>query len=409
MGAPKQVILAHSGRQHSYYIARNLQLLGSLQAFYTSSYVASPTLQRFLLSRYRGFFSKRFLEGLSGPRIHTMWSLELPEFIARLQKKEAAKVSDLVCARDDRFDNMLSRKLKDFNFDIYWGYQGSSLKSLRSANQLGKVSLIEMTTPYLPFIKSLLTEEALLNPEWSDSIDTVSYTAGYEQRLIEEPLEASKVISVSSFLKQTLTDNGVPPEKIQVVPLGFDPSKIIFNESYERKPGRPLKLLFTGRITQVKGVKYMLDAIEQFDRKDVELHLVGNIIGSGIALMRRKNLFVHHGSMAQIKLFEFYQNFDAFLFPSLIEGFPLSVIEAMGAGLPVITTPNTSAEELIVSGKTGYLVPIRDSAAIVNAIQQLLNLNTDEFQQLRLNARSKALEYTWDANKGRIECLLADL
>ncbi len=409
MGDPKQVILAHSGRQHSYYIARNLQLLGSLKAFYTSAYVASPTLQRFFLSRKLSFFSKRFLEGLSGPVIHPMWSLELPEFIARLKKREAAKVTDLVCVRDERFDKILSRKLKDLEFDIYWGYQGSSLRSLRSANQLNKVSLIEMTTPYLPFVKSLLTEEALFHPEWSDSIDTVSYTAGYEQRLIEEPLEASKVISVSSFLKRTLTDQGVPSEKIQVLPLGFDPSRIIFNECDERKPGRPLKLLFTGRITQAKGMKYMLDAIEQFDRKDVELHLVGNIIGSGKALMSRKSSFIHHGSMAQIKLFEFYKDFDAFLFPSLIEGFPLSVIEAMGAGLPVITTPNTSADELITEGKTGYLVPIRDSAAIVSAIHQLLNLNKDEFQQLRLNARNKALEYTWAANRERTKYFLADL
>lgn len=409
MGQPKQIVLAHSGRQHSYYIARNLQLLGSLKDFYTSAYVSSPILQQFFLSQKLSFFSKRFLEGLSGPVIHTMWGLELPEFIARIQNREAAKVTDLVCARDVNFDRRISQKLKGLDFDIYWGYQGSSLKSLRSANQLSKISLIEMTMPYLPFAKSLLTEEALLHPEWKDSIDIISYKADYEQRLIQEPFEASKVISVSSFLKRTLTDNGVPSEKIQVLPLGFDLSRIIFNETYERKRGQPLRLLFTGRITQVKGVKYMLDAIEQFDRQDVELHLVGNIIGSGKALMRRKNLFIHHGSMAQIELFEFYKNFDAFLFPSLIEGFPLSVIEAMGAGLPVITTPNTSAEELIITGKTGYLVPIRDPWAIVNAIQLLLNLNNDEFRQLRLNARNKALEYTWDANKERIKHFLADL
>ena len=65
---------------------------------------------------------------------------------------------------------------------------------------------------------------------------------------------------------------------------------------------------------------------------------------------------------------ERFQSSDLFVFPSIEDGFALVVAEAMVCGLPVITTPNTGASDLIVGGENGEIVPIRDSQAIADAV-----------------------------------------
>jgi len=409
MNQSNNVVIAHSGRQHSYYVAKNLQSLGRLKGFYTSAYISNLSVQNFIIRNKLNFFSKRFLYDFSGPLIHTYWSLELRELLARFINKNAEEITKCVCRRDQDFDTYLASKLRSIKYDTFWGYQGSCLKSLMVANSMNRNSIVEMTMPYVPFSNKILIEESVLHPEWKDSINIISYPGSYEKRLVEEPVFAKKVVAVSSFLKKTLTDNGIEESKISVLPLGFDVSRISFSMVSSPITDRPLKLLFVGRITQVKGIKYMLDAMEKLNTNCVELHFIGSIIGSGKEFLRRKHLYTYHGSMSQRELYPIYKDFDVLLLPSLVEGFPLVIIEAMGGGLPIITTNNTSAEELIIEGETGYIVPIRDSEAIVLAVQKVLALSSDEFANMRQKARQKALNYTWQSHKERLKIFLNGL
>jgi glycosyltransferase involved in cell wall biosynthesis len=86
---------------------------------------------------------------------------------------------------------------------------------------------------------------------------------------------------------------------------------------------------------------------------------------------------------------------DIYLLPSLFEGTPLTLIEAMFAGMPIVTTATCGMKDVIADGKTGLLVPIRDPQAIVNAVERLLG---DMHLRARLGqaARIEALErYSW--------------
>ncbi|MBW8865050.1 MAG: glycosyltransferase family 4 protein [Verrucomicrobia bacterium] len=62
-----------------------------------------------------------------------------------------------------------------------------------------------------------------------------------------------------------------------------------------------------------------------------------------------------------------YQTSDLFLFPSIEDGFAIVVAEALACGLPVITTPNTGASDLVQPGVNGDIVPIRDARALADA------------------------------------------
>jgi alpha-maltose-1-phosphate synthase len=393
------IILSHSGKQHSYYVANALYELGYLKTFYTSSYIGNLALQNLILKKEWNFLSRRFLKGLGGQYVQSAWKYEVKEQLYRRLKGNTQAVNELVYMRDISFDNDLAKKLYNLPFDIYWGFQGSCHNCLETAAKTGKTGICEMTIAHLPFAKRILDEEAVLHPEWADSIDFTSFPASYEQRLVEEPLIASKVIAISDFLKKTLVQEGVSPEKITVIPLGFDASLIRFSEPKATFTNRPLRLLYAGRITQRKGLKYLLEAIKQFDKKDVELHIIGNVYGSGKAFQSFRDLYNYTPGISQHELFNIYSQYDALVFPSILEGFGLVTVEAMGAGLPVITTPHTNATEVIEDGKNGFLVPIRDSNAIVKAITSLRNMDDASFQQMRLSARQTALKYAWDAHK----------
>ena len=82
-----------------------------------------------------------------------------------------------------------------------------------------------------------------------------------------------------------------------------------------------------------------------------------------------------------------------FVFPSLSEGFPKVVVEAMASGLPVITTPPVA--ERVRDGVDGFVIPIRDVKALKEKILYFYN-NPDKAIEMGKNARQRAEEFTWE-------------
>ncbi|RYY09064.1 MAG: glycosyltransferase, partial [Chitinophagaceae bacterium] len=319
----RSIILSHSGKQHSYYVAKALLDLGYLKQFVTSSYVSSPLLQKLIQVSKLTYLTRRFHQGLNAPYVDANWRYELKEQVMRMLKGNTPAVNNLVIDRDVSFDRALSKRLRRLNFETFWGFQGSCLRCLQTANQMNKETVCEMTSVYLPTAKAILQEEARLNPEWADSIVFSSFPSAYEARLVEEPQIAKHVIAISQFLKTTLIEGGIDEKRISVVPLGFDASAIKFNSTTLSLRDRPLRLLFVGRITQGKGIKYLLEAMKEFDKRDVELHIIGNIYGSGEALSSYKKQYTYSPGVSQQTLFSLYGNYDVLVLPSILEGFGL--------------------------------------------------------------------------------------
>jgi len=87
---------------------------------------------------------------------------------------------------------------------------------------------------------------------------------------------------------------------------------------------------------------------------------------------------------------------DLFLLPSLFEGTPLTLIQAMASGLPVVTTATCGMKDVIADQRNGLLVPIRSPHALVTAIDTLL-VNQSLRERLGRAARAEARgRYTWD-------------
>ena len=99
---------------------------------------------------------------------------------------------------------------------------------------------------------------------------------------------------------------------------------------------------------------------------------------------------------------------DVLVLPSLFEGLPLVIGEALAQGLPVIATPNAAAEELLVHGQQGYLVPIRDPERIAEHLEQLL-LQPELRRHMAAEALKRAASWTWVDYRTRLSTLIGPL
>ncbi len=198
---------------------------------------------------------------------------------------------------------------------------------------------------------------------------------------------SSNFIAVSDWITKFLPRG----KKARVIPNGVDTMRFRPRKSANRKP----VVLFCGRLLTIKGLDILIRSMRDVLRTD-ECEFV--FAGSGnITHWRQKMdpLSRKHAKFLQYVKYEdihrLYNHADILVLPSLSETLPLTIIEAMASGLPVISTPVGGIPELVQQGKTGYLVPVGDSARLSERIRSLLR---DESLRAKMGSagRKAALE-----------------
>jgi glycosyltransferase involved in cell wall biosynthesis len=160
--------------------------------------------------------------------------------------------------------------------------------------------------------------------------------------------------------------NGIAPAPAAPEPAPRDPAA-----------GGPV-VLYAGRLRTRKGVAVLLEAFARLRTERPEALLV--LAGDGEqrpaleAQARRLGIAaaVHFlGAQPRDAMSARYAAADLFCLPSLYEGFPLAILEAMAAGLPVVATAVAGVPEAVDHGVTGLLVPPEDAAALARALGEL--------------------------------------
>lgn len=143
---------------------------------------------------------------------------------------------------------------------------------------------------------------------------------------------------------------------------------------------QPLRLLFVGNCTPLKGLDYLIEAISLLKDVDLRLDIVGDVSIRPRycdALVRKTKALgidkriTFHGAITSEDIGRFHSQADIFTFPSLYEGFGIVLAEAMHAGLPIVATRTGPVNEIIREGENALLVPPADSAALAAAIRKL--------------------------------------
>ncbi len=194
-----------------------------------------------------------------------------------------------------------------------------------------------------------------------------------------EPVD--HLIAVSQAQRRTYDRIGLPAQRMTTVPNGVrprgpGPGRRAARAALGLEPDR-LVLLTIGRLTVMKGQRYLLDAVPDLARRFPDLAVV--VLGSGhlheqlraqadgLGIGDRVYLPGHRTDARML-----LDAADVFVLPSRHEGMPLVLLEAMDAGLPVVATRVIGSEEVVADGVTGLLVPPGDPAALGAALSRLL-------------------------------------
>ncbi|CUH64773.1 Glycosyltransferase KanE [Thalassovita gelatinovora] len=196
-------------------------------------------------------------------------------------------------------------------------------------------------------------------------------------RLDEKIARASFTACISDFCRSqgmSFADRG-HWDRMHIVHCGVDP------ERYAGQGDRAGNhLLFVGRLAAVKGLPVLFEAMTGAleHHPDLRLTLIGDgperaaleaeAVKAGLA-----DRVEFLGYKSQSEVAGMLQQIDALILPSFAEGVPVVLMEAMAAGLPVVTTQIAGIPELVEQGKSGILVPPGDAPALQRAISQILS------------------------------------
>lgn len=210
---------------------------------------------------------------------------------------------------------------------------------------------------------------------------------------------ASKIVALSNSDKEYLISIGVNAEKIAVVPNAVDLEYLENNTNSLKKHNGNI-LLYVGVLIKRKGVDYLIKSIPYLSEKNrVKCVIVGkgdyreklDILTGKLGI---KDMIDFKGSVTTEELYNNYNNSDIFILPSVSEGLPTSILEAMYFGLPVITTDIPGIRDHF--SQSAILVPPRDEKEIAKAIDRLLN---DKILREKMARQGKELvkeKYNWD-------------
>lgn len=104
---------------------------------------------------------------------------------------------------------------------------------------------------------------------------------------------------------------------------------------------------------------------------------------------------IFRGQAGRKEVLEEMGRSDVLVLPSLFEGFGLVILEAMAAGLPVITTTNTGGPDVIEDGKEGFIVPAGNVEALREKMSYFIQ-NPEQAFKMGQAAHQKARQYTWE-------------
>ena len=223
-----------------------------------------------------------------------------------------------------------------------------------------------------------------------------------DSRIKEKVLGARFTRSISYFCRSQLMmfsecDN---PEPFKVIHCGLKLQKYAY-----RPPRKRIERLFcAARLSPEKGLSFAIEALRLLIDRGYDLEL--RFAGDGPSKVHLQELATELRLADRVKFIGFLteqeiigelQNADLFMLPSFVEGLPVSAIEAMAIGVPVIATNIAGTSELIDDDKTGLLVRPSDPLALASAVVRMI-----EDHDFRLRAAAlgrKKVENEFDVDK----------
>lgn len=268
---------------------------------------------------------------------------------------------DEICHQRASHHNCLPCCLKNIRSGAYW-YPFMRLLPSNVYQTLGK-SLRKL--PFIPFltpIGAVACSIVAKNTEWQIICDTCTH-----------------MIAPSKAIAEAMERNGMPKEKINIIPHGIPlPPPISKSKNIED----PLSFFYVGRISYVKGIHILLEAFHSLENNSVALHLIG-----GTANKAEERYMMHfrkkyqsdsrifwHGKIPAEQLFDAIAPYSIMVHPAIcMEIFGLTISEALAMGKPVLATRCGGTEMQIVDAQNGWLIPPNSVKEMKEKMEQIID------------------------------------
>ncbi len=407
----KKVVVSHSGKQYVHQLLYALQRKGYLQLFITSIWY-KPNLLVYKVLRgipkIGNVLFDKFLKKKTFPSQQEELIEQYPwkEFSRQILVQLATKyrTEKYVFEVEKAHDHYVAKRLKALKPDIFIGYEKSSLESFKEIKRQGGITILDLAQVHYKYlIKLRETQET-----FQDLFEEKKLFDEVNQVKASEYQYADYILTLSEFAKSTLLKFGVDEQKIKVVSLGYNPTVFKPKTQYKIPNTSKLKLVYSGTFTKRKGVHLLLQAVKELDLPGLELTIIGPVLDGEELFTEYKGLFTHYDFLHHEEMVNHFHESDVYVFPSLLDSWAMTVIEAMACGLPVIVTENTGAKDAVVDGVSGFVLPIADK----EKLKEKIRFFYDQPSQLELfgkRAVEAAKKYQWENYYDQISSFIESL
>jgi glycosyltransferase involved in cell wall biosynthesis len=266
------------------------------------------------------------------------------------------------------FDAKVARRLGRLSLDpendAFFSFNLGCLETLRHLRARGVTALVDQFDP-ARVEYDLVRAEAERWPGWQAAPTVIP--EAYFERVRAEWEAAAGVVVNSAWSADALVRQGVPRERIVIVPLAYEP-RVRLHEPRPRNDG-PLRVLWLGNVILRKGIQYLIEAARLLSDRSIRIVVVGPVRISERAVRSAPSSVEFRGEVTHDRISDEYADADVFVLPTLSDGFGLTQLEAMAHGLPVVTTPNCGP--VVDHGHDGLVVPAADADALADALATL--------------------------------------
>ncbi len=362
---PLQVMVSSPGKAHAFQLARQLARRGLLDRLVTDDVRALGA------------------PGIPRSRVVPLAPLDL--FVRAGPKLPRLGDRPWLHWRVRLHDHLAARFIGEANVVVAWA--GGARVTLTRARERGALAILERGSTHIEHQNRVLVEEFA---RFGRSIEPIS-AEGIRNELAEYAV-ADRIMVPSTFARRTYVAHGVPPEKLLQVPYGADVSVFQPGEQEDKT----FRVAFVGAISLQKGVVYLLEAMKKLALPGAELLLVGPVLEEMREVLARfPGLYRAVGPQPHAEVARLLQQSTVFAFPSLQEGLSLALREAHASGLPIVATDASGAEDVIVEGEDGFVVPCRDVDALAQRLERLYR-DPDLRRTMSETASRRARGWSWN-------------
>jgi len=342
-----RIVQTAFGVFHSFDLARELHRRNHLQKIYSTW--PWRRVQR---------------EGIPQSLVETFPWIHTPEFLLSRAGLLPRWLEDQTgYANALAFDEYTLRRIP--GCDALIALSGSALKTGRLVQRRGGRFICDRGSSHQRFQERILAEEYRrwgVDAPVSDPRDTVR-----EEKIYAE---ADAITVPSTFALRSFLEMGVPESKLHLIPYGVRLERF---RPVLQPPPDSFQVVFVGGVGLRKGVPYLLQAFAQLKHPRKRLRIVGAISREFRPVLA--SLPVEHveflGMVPQTDLPAILSSSHLFVLPSVEDGFGVVLGQAMASGCPVMASTNTGGLDLCDDGVEGFIVPVRDVAAMTERLERL--------------------------------------